>query len=157
MGHNMRKCTFWYVRPTKYQISLRICTVRSESSLSTCRNFASMAIQNVHGEDFAHKTKGYILWGCAQIFFHKKKQQEISFYCLTVTSAFNSFHAKFQMPFVIYFFILTNLCLERPLYVKLTDWMSNSIDLDETAHWAVSSGSMLFAKAYYYHLWQWKI
>ena len=26
--------------------------------------------------------------------------------------------------------------------------MSNSVDPDETAHWAVSSGYMLFAKAY---------
>ena len=50
-----------------------------------------------------------------------------------------------------FFFILTNC-----LYVKLKDWMSNSVDPDETAHWAVSSGSMMFAKAYYYRLWQWK-
>ena len=50
------------------------------------------------------------------------------------------------------FFILTNCRLERLLYVKLKDWISNSIDPDETAHWAVSSGSMLFAKAYYYRL-----
>ena len=32
--------------------------------------------------------------------------------------------------------------------------MSNSVDPDETAHWAVSSGSMLFVKVYYYRLWQ---
>ena len=68
----------------------------------------------------------------------------------------NSFGAKFQTAFVVCFFILTNHRLERRLYVKLKDWMSNSIDPDETAHWAVSYGSMLFAKAYYYHLWQWK-
>ena len=55
-----------------------------------------------------------------------------------------------------FFYILTNYRLERRLYVKLKDWMPNSIDPDETAHWAVSSGSMLFAKAYYYRLWQWK-
>ena len=46
------------------------------------------------------------------------------------------------------FFILTNFRLERRLYVKSKDWMSNSVDPDETAHWAVSFGSMLFAKAY---------
>ena len=36
----------------------------------------------------------------------------------------------------------------------MKDWTSNSIVPDEI--WAVSSGSMLFAKAYYYRLWQWK-
>ena len=30
--------------------------------------------------------------------------------------------------------------------------MSNSVDLDKTAH----DGSSLFAKPYYYRLWQWK-
>ena len=54
--------------------------------------------------------------------------------------------------FVSFFFILTYY----RLYVKLIDWMSNSVDPDETAQGAVSSGSMLFAKAYYYRLWQWK-
>ena len=53
-------------------------------------------------------------------------------------------------------FILTNCRLERLLYVKLKDWLSNSVDPDDTAQWAVSSGSMLFAKAYYCRLWQWK-
>ena len=57
--------------------------------------------------------------------------------------AFNSFSAKFQTTFV---FILTNYRLERRLHVKLKDWMSNSVDPDETAHWAVSSGSMLLQK-----------
>ena len=70
------------------------------------------------------------------------------------------FSAKFQSTFVVCFFVLTNYMyrLERRLYmyVKLKDWMSNSVDPDEMAHWAISSGSMLFAKAYYYCLWQWK-
>ena len=66
---------------------------------------------------------------------------------------FNSFGAKFQTTFVVCFFILTNYRLKRCLYVKLKDWMSNSVDPDETTHWAVSSGFMLFAKAYYYRLW----
>ena len=36
--------------------------------------------------------------------------------------------------------------------------MLNSVDPDETwAHRVVSSGSNLFAKPYYYYLWQWKI
>ena len=64
-----------------------------------------------------------------------------------------------HLSFAFFFFFFFNkLSFERRLYVKLKDWMSNSIDPDETAHWAVSSGSMLFAKAYYiYHrLWQWE-
>ena len=46
---------------------------------------------------------------------------------------FNSFGAKFQMTFVVCFF-LTNYRLERHLYVKLMDLMLNSVDPDETAH-----------------------
>ena len=63
---------------------------------------------------------------------------------------------KFRWHLSSAFFIISNYRLERHLYVKLKDWMSNSLDPDETAHWAVSSGSMLFTKAYYYCLWQWK-
>ena len=48
---NVRKRTFWHVRPTKTQISLRIRTVWSESSLSVWRNFAYLAIQNAPSED----------------------------------------------------------------------------------------------------------
>ena len=46
MSRNVRKRTFWHVRPTKTQISLRVRAVWSESSLSTWRNFVSLAIQN---------------------------------------------------------------------------------------------------------------
>ena len=74
----------------------------------------------------------------------------------SVSNPLNSSHAKVQRPFVVCFLILTNHCLERRLYVKLNDWMSNSVDPDEMAHWAISSGSMLFAKAYFFRLWQWK-
>ena len=45
----------------------------------------------------------------------------------------NTFGAKFQTTFVC-ICILTNYRLERRLYVKLKDWMSNSIYPDETAH-----------------------
>ena len=47
----MTKRAFWHVRRTKTQISLRIRTVRSESSLSAWRNLASLAIQNAPSED----------------------------------------------------------------------------------------------------------
>ena len=43
MSCNVRKRTFWHVCPTKFQISLHIHTVWSESSLSTWRNFAFLA------------------------------------------------------------------------------------------------------------------
>ena len=46
-----RKRTFWYVRPTKTQIGLHIRAVWSESSLSTWRNFALLAIQTAPSED----------------------------------------------------------------------------------------------------------
>ena len=48
---------------------------------------------------------------------------------------------------ILLLFFLTNYRSERSLYVKLKDWMSL---------WIFSSGSMLFAKAHYYRLWQWK-
>ena len=51
MRHNVRKRTFWHVRETKTQISLRIRAVWSESLLSAWRNFASLAIQNAPRED----------------------------------------------------------------------------------------------------------
>ena len=51
MNRNVRKRTFWYVRPTKTQISLRIRAVWSESSLSAWRNFVFLAIQNALSED----------------------------------------------------------------------------------------------------------
>ena len=47
----MRKRTFEHELLMKAQISLRIGTVWSESSLSVGRNFASLAIQNAPGED----------------------------------------------------------------------------------------------------------
>ena len=53
-----------------------------------------------------------------------------------------NFRRHLSSAFFFFFLILTNYRLERRLYVKLKDWMSNSIDPDETVH----SGSMLFAK-----------
>ena len=35
--------------------------------------------------------------------------------------------------------------MERRLYVKLIDWMSNSVDPDETAHWAHLQKSIIIA------------
>ena len=48
---HVRKPTFWHVRPTKTQISLRMRTVWLEYSLSAWRNFASLAIQIAPSED----------------------------------------------------------------------------------------------------------
>ena len=40
-------------------------------------------------------------------------------------------------------------------YAKLL-FNENRVDQDQTPRWAVSSGSVMFAKAFYYRLWQWK-
>ena len=74
---------------------------------------------------------------------------------IKIFQTINSFGAEFLTTFVVcyffYLFFLTNCRSKRNLYVQLKDyWVSNGIDPDET----VSSGSTLFAKAYYYRLWQ---
>ena len=51
LSGNVRKCTFWRVRPSKPRINLCIRAVWSESSLSARRNFASLTIQNLLSED----------------------------------------------------------------------------------------------------------
>ena len=43
------------------------------------------------------------------------------------------FHRQISNYIVVCFF-WTNYKLERSSYVKLKDWMSNSVDPDETAH-----------------------
>ena len=52
MTNNVRKPTFWHVRPTKTQISLRICAVWSGSLLAACWNSESLSIQNAPSEDY---------------------------------------------------------------------------------------------------------
>ena len=54
MSHSMAKLTKWSVRPAKTQISLGICPVWSESSLSAWRNLGSLVILSVHSEDTDH-------------------------------------------------------------------------------------------------------
>ena len=72
------------------------------------------------------------------------ENQSRVFVHLNITLSFiNSFGTKFQTTVVVCFFILTNYRLERCLYVKLKDWMSNSVDPDETAHWAVCKSLLL--------------
>ena len=62
-----------------------------------------------------------------------QKNCEMAKRLLSASIPVNSFGAKFQTTFVVCFFILTNYRLERRLYVKLKDWISNSVDQDETA------------------------
>ena len=45
LRQNVKKCTYWHVRPRKIQISLHI------SLLSAWRKFACLAIQNAFSED----------------------------------------------------------------------------------------------------------
>ena len=51
LSHNVRKRTFWHMRPTKTQIRLSIRAVWSESSLSPWRHFVPLAIKNVLSKD----------------------------------------------------------------------------------------------------------
>ena len=51
ISHNVRKHTFWHVRITMTQISLRISVIWSDSSMSAWRNFAPLSIQNAPNED----------------------------------------------------------------------------------------------------------
>ena len=46
MSHLMTKPTKWHMRPAKTQISLSICSVLSESSLSAWRKLGSLATQS---------------------------------------------------------------------------------------------------------------
>ena len=52
MSCHMTKPTKWPKHPVKTQISLGICTVWSESSLSAWRNLGSLATQWVHSKDW---------------------------------------------------------------------------------------------------------
>ena len=49
--YNMTKPTKWHVRPAKIQISLGICRVWSESSLSIWRKLRSLTTYWAHSED----------------------------------------------------------------------------------------------------------
>ena len=49
------KPTIWHVRPAKTQISLGICPVWSESSLSAWRNIKSLATQWAHSKDWSDR------------------------------------------------------------------------------------------------------
>ena len=63
-----------------------------------------------------------------------------------------------MITFVVCFFILTNYRLEKKKKEKKKIICKvESLNVKQRiSRWAVSSGSMLFAKAYYYRLWQWK-
>ena len=80
----MRKPTLRYVSLSKPQFNLSICAFRSQYSLSTWKNFTSLAIHNAPNEDsdqiarirmmiqiFAGRTcpKGYVFWSCNSIIF----------------------------------------------------------------------------------------
>ena len=53
LSHDMTKPTKWHVRPANTRISLGICPVWSESSLSAWRNLGSLATHWVHSEDWS--------------------------------------------------------------------------------------------------------
>ena len=51
MSHNVRTCTFIYVRPARIQVSLHIRTIRSESSLGTTWMAKDAKLLHVDKED----------------------------------------------------------------------------------------------------------
>ena len=53
LSHPMTKSTKWPVHPAKTQISLGICSVWSESSLSAWWNLGSLATHWVHSKDWS--------------------------------------------------------------------------------------------------------
>ena len=59
MSRLMTKPSKWHVRPAKTQISLGICPVWSESSLSAWRKLGSLATDWAHGED---SDQIWLLW-----------------------------------------------------------------------------------------------
>ena len=58
-----RRRTFWHMRQTKTQISLRIRAVWLESSFAAWRHFASFGIQNAPGDDSDQTARGCrLIW-----------------------------------------------------------------------------------------------
>ena len=73
----------------------------------------------------------------------------------------HSFSAKFQMIFVVcfffFFFSFSKLSLGKKFVCKIERLnISECRSRWDWSLWAISTGSMLFAKALYYSLWQWK-
>ena len=78
MSRNVRKCTFWHVRPEKIQISLRIRAVWSESSMGTLSIVMDAKLVRADNEDSdqtvdaqadlslrcAYKVRSYAFWRC---------------------------------------------------------------------------------------------
>ena len=61
-----------------------------------------------------------------------------------------------RQSFFFFFFFFHKLSMERNLYLKLIERpnVKQRRSRWDGSLWTVSSGSMLFAKAYYYRLWQ---
>ena len=89
----------------------------------------------------AFKCASYVRMFCpgsllllALVIRYRDTWQGIRYHCTSKYSTLLFFGAKCQITFVVCFAFLTNYRLERSLYVKLKDCMSNSVDPDETAH-----------------------
>ena len=67
-------------------------------------------------------------------FFLTMPNNDFSYYLIFSNSYLTLSVPNFRRHFVVCFYFLTNYRLKRNLYVKLKDWMSNSVDPDETAH-----------------------
>ena len=69
---------------------------------------------------------GLVYSACSGIPIQIRRIKTVAFLTLSVPN--------FRRHLPSAFFIITNCRLERRLYVKLKDWMSNSVDPDEPSH-----------------------
>ena len=75
-----------------------------------------------------------VSWLCAVSFWHCDNSCTVVHVVSALT--INSFGARFQTTFVVFlsFFFSDKLSFGKKLYAECKDWMSNSVDPDETAH-----------------------
>ena len=102
-------------------------------------------------------TGNYRLWDVLLKQYNNARRVIEDWSNLSGTKTINSFGAKFQTTFVVCYVFFNKLSVgkkfinkvERPNAKQRRSRWDGSL-------WAVSSVSTLFAKVYYYRLWQWK-
>ena len=139
----VRKRTLGHLLPTKIQVSLRNREIWSESLLGIfwivgC-NVSSYGQRRLWLDAQADLSLLWAHWS-GGTFSHVTAH---------INNSFNSFGAKCQTAFVVYFF-LNKLSLEKKFICS-----GERLNVKQRrSRRDVASGPMLFAKAYYYRLWQ---
>ena len=97
MSHLMTKPTKWHVRPVKTQISLGICPVWTESSLSAWRKLGSLATLCAHSED-SDQTGRSLRWAHMPLcwFCH----EEVHIEWVNTTSIQKNFSLTLSAPYL---------------------------------------------------------